>query len=541
MKKLDYFILFNIILLSTFGFSANNENTRDSLFLALSTTKEDTSRVNILLEIADFYYDKDIKLCGKYAAQALEMSREIEFHQGISNSSFLLSTIYSFSTFDLAEEYIIQAYEIEKQNPNSARLADVYNQIGIINDGLSNNLKALEFFKRSLEISIFLNDSVDIAARYHNIGNEYFYLDQMDSAFYYTFKAIEINEKINYHTHLVNNYGSIANMYRIVDSLDLGWQYLDKAFQLLEENNYTTGIRSWLYNQKGQFLFEENKTSEAIEHFIKAGNQAKDRDDWMTQYNALENLIHVYSEIGNIDKALEYSNQLHQLKDTMWVHTNTQKLDMLEIKYEYEKRKEIIILEHKTKVLRMWLMITGISLLFLVALSLILFLRILVKKNILEREKLEIKKSELEQSLELKNRELTSKIIHLVNINELIEKVIKKLTKSELHFKQENIKPINEIVSELKIHLNKDLWKSFDLEFINVHPEFYLNLEKEFKDLTGREKRLCALLRLNLSSKEISDITHIDAISVDKARTRLRKKLGLTGTDTNLSSFLSKY
>lgn len=83
-------------------------------------------------------------------------------------------------------------------------------------------------------------------------------------------------------------------------------------------------------------------------------------------------------------------------------------------------------------------------------------------------------------------------------------------------------------------------WKDFSYYFGQVHPSFYQNLQSRFPDLSLKEKRLCAFLRLGLSSKEIAAITFVETRSVESARNRLRKKLNLD-VDENLTTFLSSF
>ena len=77
------------------------------------------------------------------------------------------------------------------------------------------------------------------------------------------------------------------------------------------------------------------------------------------------------------------------------------------------------------------------------------------------------------------------------------------------------------------------------MRFEQVYEVFYKRLMEQFPDLTPGERKLCALLRLNVSSKDIAAITFQNPQSVDMARYRLRKKLNLTGED-NLVDFLTK-
>ena len=76
------------------------------------------------------------------------------------------------------------------------------------------------------------------------------------------------------------------------------------------------------------------------------------------------------------------------------------------------------------------------------------------------------------------------------------------------------------------------------MHFKEVHFAFYEMLQKSFPDLTVNEKRLCAFLRLNLTTKEIAAITHQSVKSINMARFRMRKKMNLE-SDVDLAGFLA--
>jgi DNA-binding CsgD family transcriptional regulator len=73
-----------------------------------------------------------------------------------------------------------------------------------------------------------------------------------------------------------------------------------------------------------------------------------------------------------------------------------------------------------------------------------------------------------------------------------------------------------------------------------VHADFYKNLNQINPDLTPNERRLCAFLKLNMSTKDISAITGQTPHSIKIARARLRKKFNLTNSDTSLLAFLAE-
>ena len=70
---------------------------------------------------------------------------------------------------------------------------------------------------------------------------------------------------------------------------------------------------------------------------------------------------------------------------------------------------------------------------------------------------------------------------------------------------------------------------------------FFENLVKEYPNLTKNERKLCTFIHMNLSTKEIAQITHQSTGSINVARSRLRQKFGLTDSDTSLIVFLDRF
>ena len=83
-------------------------------------------------------------------------------------------------------------------------------------------------------------------------------------------------------------------------------------------------------------------------------------------------------------------------------------------------------------------------------------------------------------------------------------------------------------------------WEEFRLYFQEVHQSFEKNLTTAFPDLSPNDKKICALLKLGLSTKDIASITFRELRSVESARNRLRKKLGVS-SEVNITNFLSQF
>jgi|GEM_PF-741721 len=167
-------------------------------------------------------------------------------------------------------------------------------------------------------------------------------------------------------------------------------------------------------------------------------------------------------------------------------------------------------------------------------------LTVLKKAEQLERELLQKDKEQLERDLATKDRELNTKVAQLIQNNELVNGVIHKL---EDLLKLEGVdknKQIRFIINGLLNRTNEDLWMQFEITFGQVHPSFYDDLYEKFPNLTPNERKLSAFLKMNLSTKDISSITHQTIRSIEVARFRLRKKMDLPRS-TNLTKYLSLF
>ncbi len=151
--------------------------------------------------------------------------------------------------------------------------------------------------------------------------------------------------------------------------------------------------------------------------------------------------------------------------------------------------------------------------------------------------------SELKQAhdeiLEGKKRELTVGALRLVQISELNNNLISDLEKISGHTSEEGTELIRQTIAKFNLRSEEKFWQEFESRFENVYETFYTNLTQLFPELTSGEQKLCALLRLNLSSKDIAAITFKDPHSVDIARYRLRKKLNLKQEEKLIEFLLS--
>ena len=138
----------------------------------------------------------------------------------------------------------------------------------------------------------------------------------------------------------------------------------------------------------------------------------------------------------------------------------------------------------------------------------------------------------LEQSIENKNRELAISTMSLIKKNEFLRTIQSELSKSG------GESEIKRVIKVIDRNLNNtDDWKFFEEAFNNADKDFLKKVKNLHPKLTSNDLRLCAYLRLNLSSKEIAPLLNISARSVEVKRYRLRKKMNLPH-ETNLTNYI---
>lgn len=141
----------------------------------------------------------------------------------------------------------------------------------------------------------------------------------------------------------------------------------------------------------------------------------------------------------------------------------------------------------------------------------------------------------------LKNREVSIRILELEKRNKLTEKLEVKLTRIKEKLPEDYQGLMNSTIVEVDKCKVVDLWKEFEGCFAGVHPYFIKNLSSHFPDLSSNEIKVCSLIRVNITSKDISDITELSVKSIEAIRTKLRKKFNLSSTDVLLGDFLGKF
>ena len=163
-----------------------------------------------------------------------------------------------------------------------------------------------------------------------------------------------------------------------------------------------------------------------------------------------------------------------------------------------------------------------------------------------EKEIVELKNQQLEYDLKHKSQELADSTMNLIRKNEILSEIGNDINAiSEEIKKEEGItvayKKLQLILDNIRQNIAHDSdWKRFEQNFDIVYENYLKRLGEQYPLLNTNDKKLCAYLKMDLSSKDIAPLLNMSVRSVETARYRLRKKLGLS-RDANLTEFLQRF
>ncbi len=531
--------LFTLLFLFSFLITSGN-NSKDSLLLELAKSDSDTIKVNKLLMLADSYYYSDPSFAEKTYRSALYLSDKLNFERGVAMAEYALGRFYSESEYDLSAYFIYKTLPYFEAEKDSGSIANCYNILGIIKSKINDFDKSLDNFFHAEKIYEEIKDTHSLVKINNNIGLIYTELGEDSLAIHYFENAEKLNEYSGNIELLAIIFSNMGEIYSRINALQKANWYYHKALSLTDMTG-DISRKTWILSKIGKLKLMAGENDSCF-FYTTWSITLGEKSGWLSNLDKSYAIMKDYYILqGNYKKAFQYLEKENIIKDSLFDKDQVKKMAMQKMRFQFEKDKKVQSLKYNAQKFKLLTVILSLIILVILVVSILLILKARQKKIWAQNEKLNIEKKRLEELMQVKSRELTSQLLQLANKNELNFQLVKKLRKAKPDFKKGNLDLINSIISDLYINANENIWASFEKSFNEVHPNFMKNIRHDFPKLTQKEQRLAAFLLLNLSSKEIAAITHISVSSVEIARVRLRKKLGISGEDAIISVFLSKY
>jgi len=564
----------------------------------IESLPNDTAKANRLIERGKSYCANDNQKALYFLQEALFLSNNLNYKKGIAYSYLWLGRVYYYKDeYDLARINLNKSLALFEQLNDYSGLAWCYFAYASISDLMGDYLHAIQQNQKVIEYAKLANNEVMLAAGIFGIGATHIDRNELTIGLAYLSEALVIRQNIGDSAGIANIYNLMGGIFEKQIKYDSALLLFEKGLAMREglgdiraiaNSAYAMGM---LYIEIGDYdkaiasldraksiyirleeqtglcitntylalaMHHSGKTAEAKRLIQKSFTDAKKFNNPTLIGNCYKVKAEIASAENNYKRAYELSLKMKSLSDSMAQVNKEVIVQDIEARYQLEnKNNQIELLESHSSIQHKNILILSISIaaLALIIVLIIILFRLKAKsharqvkvfeqqKTILEQEE-RIKEKEmqlLQESVESKNRDLATKAIEILRVNETIGEVINKLElMKKLHASDQKIsKHIKEIARELENQTNTNTWREFDKIFKNIHNEFYDHLLEICPSLTASEIKIAALLKLNLSTKEIAAITYKSEEGIKSTRYRLRKKLNLSGED-NLIPFLMK-
>jgi len=499
-------------------------------------------KIQAMIKLGNCYFrSSEYKRAMELAQKSREMAEDLRYDKELANALCLVGTIYSdLDDFDHSSQYLFQSLRLFEKIHDKTGISNALGNIGIDFTSQQDYKKALEYNNKALILAKEINDQSSIKTQYNNLAVVYEYLEKYDTAIMFFRKALAINIKLG------NKLGQGINIMNIgYDQMNKG-HFDDARLSFQQSLDIFTALNNRMHMAECYvnfgFCYEAaNKAGESIEYFNRALDEGEKNGYYRIIAPAAKMLNQIYSGKKDIVNAYKYLNLEKSAADSLFASKKQLLISKFELQYLYDKKEFERRQTQQVKNIIMLTLIFGLVA-GLVILGLVFSrYRLKTKLVVLEKEKIKLEKEKIETELEIKDRELTVNLISLIKKNEMLSDISGKLMQLERQAKGNEAKEsIAQISQELRNSTNDKMLNEFSRRFQEVHAGFYEKLLKDYPDLTPNELKLCAFLRLNMSTKDIAELTGQQLLSIDKARYRLRKKLAISNLETNLVTFLSQ-
>ena len=470
----------------------------------------------------------------------------------------------------------IDHYSIEKDTTN---LINSLCQLSGLYDNVLDYGKSYDGYWEALILADQSDDNISKSRIYQELGWLYTAYRREEESLRYFNMSLKLKKKLFKEKkisrdYLVSNYFAIVNCYRVNHNFAMAKTYLDscelslkkiglnkKSYYVETEKGYFDAVAgnyesalNTLQDTK-EFFEKENPSYLTIVHFLigevhtlkgdleEAIMYYKESLRFSEMYNKhlgyklfnYDALSELYYNQNNYKEAFFYKNKAQELNENIFGRKSKNHKHLFEIKDRYRLQKEkekallkeirIEKLEDQKRIGFLQNILMGVVVVFMFLYGVLLF------RNLRRKHKLE--KQKTNEIMMSKNRELTASALQLIEKEEFITKLKQNISKSD------GIDP-KAIHNMLKGFQNSPggNWKEFEARFTSINQTFYKKIRTKYPDLGQTDLKLCALVKLGFSSKEMSSLLGITIESVHTSRYRLRKKLKLEKGE-NLIDFMA--
>ena len=489
----------------------------------------------------------------RYFSKAYEIARQENNTEDVATALLNLGICAYMVSYSTGMEYCSRAMaefkKLEQKEPKKAfqgrskclqLISTIYSRQGKYIDAIKLSKEALLGFTESADTTGYLG------LIYNSLGVAYNRLQSPDSSASFHLLALEENIRTWNTTYLPSSYIYVADLElkkgNAVQSRDM---YNKAMFIADSTGNRQAQVSSLLGLAKWTLAFENDETK-AETFYQRAKTTSAELSDKSFYFRTLEALITLKKKQGDFPQALAFKEEIALMKDTMNNWEKQRIVKSLEVQFDVaEKERKLDLAENEKNIAKLtnYILWGTIAFLLIIFAGIIFFLQRINKRDklllntkgelvIAIEEQKRLREQKMQNELEFKESQLSALSLQMLQKNQLLLELKEQFEQDKAITKDNSFSKI------INQGLNHDKeWADFNTSFESLNKNFYGKLKQAYPEISPNDLKICALIKLNLSIKEMAGILNISPDSVKTARYRLRKKLQLNNED-NLTVFI---
>ncbi len=521
------------VLLGLYGDSMEKGDVPDAMdAAAVILSRIDSASVDVqtavMAEDLAEYLDKAFRYSEALRWRSLASAgygKSPEHRQDYARNELELAKLYyRTGTFHKAFVHVNNAMDVYSEGRENKEHLECVNLLGALYYACRDYDRSSDYFRQCAKGAESIRDTSMLLLALNNMA-VYIY-SQSDSV--ETKKLLlecaELCRQSGNTSFLSKVYINISLMSIRSKDFDAARRYLDAARPILTD----VGENGQYYYYSAIIDYRQGDLDAAIVSLHKAVDLYSLGEFGERRQACLELLQEIYAVRGDYENA--YNTLFNYYTASKQYDREGAVIELFKVQNEKllnEQREEEL---SRKRALAVWLSVSVFLLVLISVLAVMMY----------KRREYEIRRREQELAARKEIEEL--KQMQQYKTDCLVNDTIENLNRLGARMKDEELqKELARICGDLKDTKKRDEWMEIKSFVPKFESDFYRNLIQAYPSLTLNERRLCVFLNMSLTTKEISDITRQSVQSINTARGRLRRKLGINGDNISMQEFLSKF
>ncbi len=547
LKYIFFSILFLQIVLPTSVAAQNHRNGEeknkitkiDSLESLLQNHLQlDVQRVELLNQLGFEYWIVDPNQSERYGLQSIELSKILRYPEGEAMAKRVVGVAHwARGNYGLAFRFLFASNVLYQVQTDSLGYANTLLNLGMVYQDQSNFSKAEDHYKKAIAIFTNIDLPSRVATTETKWGSMLISLGQYDEAYDKLITSLKIHESDAFLYGIAEVNNKLGELFVKKEEYNTALSFLLQSVEAGAKRNDHVGIAD-NFQRIGEVYIAKKDYEQAQVYLERGKRMAETFNLKSVQKRLYFSLKELYKIKGDLTKSIGYFDNYAAISDSLFNEEKANQIASMQAQHDFsQKEKELEIAKQELE-----LMVEkdkANNLMKIVFLLLALLIGSLIW-NLLRRKDAKIDKGEkalskaksetkeLKNEIQLKEGELTTYTLNFIQKNELLWEVKSSLDELKKGADSAQKKKVNSLARLIDSTVRIDEgWEDFRKYFEATHQGLIPALKQKYPDLTQNDLRLLALIRINLSSKEISSMLGITPESVKTARYRLRKKMNM--------------